>query len=164
MKSNRLAQITAALAILAALALDLLVKHLFLAHAATWNGATLIPGLLDARYAWNHGVSFSLFWQSSSFGGGVLAALLLAVIVALAIAAFRTARPLAAAGYGVIAGGALGNIADRLQHGAVFDFLALHLGGRPLFICNSADIFISLGVVLLAFDTWRAERKPQPAS
>ncbi len=153
-------RLIAILAILAALALDLLVKHLFLAHAAAWNGATLIPGVLDVHDAWNHGVSFSLFWQNSSFGGGVLAALLLAVIVALTIAAFRTDRPLTAAGYGVIAGGALGNIADRLQHGAVFDFLLLHLGGWPLFICNSADVFISLGVILLAADTWRAERKP----
>jgi signal peptidase II len=151
-------RVIAALAIAAAFALDLLVKHVFLAHAADWNGRTVVPGLLDIHYAWNHGVSFSLFWQSSSAGGAILAGLLLIVIVAIAVAAFRTASVWSAAGYGLIAGGALGNIADRIQHGAVFDFLVVRLGDTPFFVCNSADIFISLGVIALAADILLAPR------
>ncbi len=153
-------RLTAALAILAAFALDLFVKHLVLAHAATWNGRVIVTGLLDTDYTWNHGVSFSLFWQSSSVGGAVLAGLLMVVIVGVAIAAFRTDKALTAAGYGLIAGGALGNIADRIQHGAVFDFLVVRFGATPFFVCNSADIFISLGVIALAADLLRA---PKPA-
>jgi signal peptidase II len=68
--------------------------------------------------------------------------------------AWRAASILAAAGFGIILGGALGNLLDRLQYGgAVFDFLALHLGSLPLFVCNFADILISAGVALLFLDS-----------
>ncbi|HEY4940947.1 MAG TPA: signal peptidase II [Rhizomicrobium sp.] len=154
------AQRYALAAIAAAFALDILVKRLFLARASDWNGRVLVPGLLDTHYAFNHGVSFSLFWQNSSFGDAVLALLLMGLVLALTVAAFRTARPLTAAGYGLIAGGALGNIVDRVQHGAVFDFLVVRLGSVPLFVCNSADILISLGVILLAVDILPVDRSP----
>ena len=52
-------------------------------------------------------------------------------------------------GYGLIVGGALGNLVDRALHGAVFDYLFLHLGRIPLFVCNFPDIAISSGVILL---------------
>lgn len=152
------AQRFAIAAIAASFALDVLIKRLFLSHAADWNGKSWIPGLLGTHYAWNHGVSFSLFWQSGSFGAAALAALLTIIIVVLGVAAFRTAKPLLAAGLGVIVGGALGNVADRYQHGAVFDFLVLRLGPYPLFVCNSADIFISLGVILIAADALLAPK------
>ena len=50
-------------------------------------------------------------------------------------------------------GGALGNLWDRVWHCAVFDFLSLHLGNLPLFVCNFADIAISAGVLLLILDS-----------
>lgn len=143
-------RLIAAAAIAAALAADIAVKQLFLSQP--WNGRTLIPGLLETHYAWNRGVSFSLFWQSGSVGSALLAALLMAIIVALCVWAFRAAKPVLSAGLGLIVGGALGNLVDRYNHGAVFDFLAVRLGAWPLFVCNSADIFISLGVICLIWD------------
>jgi signal peptidase II len=113
-----------------------------------------VPGLLDLRYAWNHGVSFSLFWQNDSTGSALLAAGLSLMIVTMALVAFRTERPLIATSLGLIVGGAIGNIADRYRHGGVFDFLFILLGKHPLFICNSADVFISLGVALLLWDAF----------
>lgn len=62
---------------------------------------------------------------------------------------WRAEHKLAAIGYGLILGGALGNLIDRARFGAVFDFLFLHLGSMPLFVCNLPDIAISAGVVLL---------------
>jgi lipoprotein signal peptidase len=141
--------------------IDFAVKRLFMANMAQWNFRTVVPGLLETHYAWNRGVSFSLFWQNSDLGSAVLAALLMGVIIALAISAFRTKLPLVAAGMGLIVGGALGNIVDRATQGAVFDFLVVRLGPMPLFVCNSADLFISLGVILLAADMvmFEASRK-----
>lgn len=139
------------------MALDIACKTLFLAHAATWDGATIIPGLLDLHYAWNHGVSFSLFWQDSGFGSIALSVVLSVIIIGMAVAAFRTNKPILATSLGLIVGGALGNVADRYSHGGVFDFLVVRIGSHPLFICNSADIFISLGVVLLAWDAFFAK-------
>jgi signal peptidase II len=51
---------------------------------------------------------------------------------------------------GLVLGGALGNILDRVRHGYVVDFADLHFGSfRPFFIFNVADAAISIGVVIL---------------
>ena len=149
---NRSARLAAAAAIAIALLVDILMKHLLLAEADDWNNKTIIPGFLQTHYAYNRGVSFSLFWQNTSFGSQALAALQMVFILTFAVLAFRLHKPSVAAGLGLIVGGALGNIADRLGMGAVFDFLVVRLGSTPFFVCNTADIFISLGVIVLAFD------------
>ena len=56
---------------------------------------------------------------------------------------------MSALAYGLVLGGALGNLVDRFRFHAVFDFLSLHLGTVLLFVCNLPDIVISAGVVLL---------------
>jgi signal peptidase II len=133
----------------AATALNLVLQHLLMAMGAR----TLIPGLADFEPAWNRGVSFSLLVQTGDTGRYLLIAVLAIVTVFVAVLAWRAAGILAGAGFGLILGGAIGNLLDRLQYGAVFDFLALHLGSTPLFVCNLPDIFISAGVVLLAADS-----------
>lgn len=116
-------------------------------------GRVLIPGLADFQPAWNRGISFSLFVQDSATGWHLLVALLAVISAVVAVAMWRTTSSLAAMGFALILGGALGNLRDRVLHdGAVFDFLALHLGGLPLFVCNLPDIFISAGAVLLFLD------------
>ncbi len=159
-RSNKLAEVsdlnrarlTAAAAIAISLVVDLAAKRLFLAHMVQWNFHTLVPGFLDIYYAWNRGVSFSLFWQNSTFGSAALSAFLMIVIIGLAVSAFRTSQAIVAVGMGLIVGGALGNIADRATQGAVFDFLVVRIGDHPLFVCNSADLFVSLGVICLGIE------------
>ena len=112
----------------------------------------LIPGVLDFAPTFNRGVSFGLLAQNSPAGCHMLIALLVAITLGVAIMAWRATTLIASAAYGLILGGALGNLFDRLFNGpacAVFDFLALHLGKIPLFVCNFPDIAISAGVVLL---------------
>lgn len=109
----------------------------------------LIPGLLNYAQVWNRGVSFGLFRQDANMGRYVLIAVLAVIIVGVSVLAWRATNALTAAAYGLIVGGALGNLADRAFHGAVFDYLFLHLGQAPLFICNVPDIAISAGVILL---------------
>ena len=129
------------------------------------EGRPLIAGFADFRPAWNNGVSFSLFTQSSDTGRYLLIAVLTAISIAVAAMAWRATNVLVAAGFGLVLGGALGNLMDRLQYrGAVFDFLALHLGSLPLFVCNLADIWISAGVVLLFLDSLLKKPAPEAAS
>ena len=112
----------------------------------------LIPGLADFAPTFNRGVSFGLLAQNSPAGCHMLIALLVAITLGVAIMAWRATTLIASAAYGLILGGALGNLFDRLFNGpacAVFDFLALHLGKIPLFVCNFPDIAISAGVALL---------------
>jgi len=111
--------------------------------------AVIIPGLADFRPAWNSGVSFSLFSQESDMGRYLLMGLTAVISASFAFAAWRAATKLTALACGLILGGALGNLIDRARFGAVFDFLSLHLGSWPLFVCNLPDIAISLGFVLL---------------
>jgi signal peptidase II len=129
-----------------ALLLDLLIEHMLV---AVKDSVVLIPGLLDFARTWNRGVSFGLLWQNGDTGRYVLIAALAVVAVGVGILAWRATNRLAAMGYGLIVGGALGNLVGRAMHGAVFDYLFLHLGRMPLFVCNFPDIAISAGVILL---------------
>lgn len=129
-----------------AFAIGLLIEFLLMPVTAS---AILIPGLLDYAQVWNRGVSFGLFRQDADMGRYFLIAVLAVIIIGVSILAWRAANSLAAAAYGLIVGGALGNLADRAFHGAVFDYLFLHLGQTPLFVCNVPDIAISAGVALL---------------
>ncbi|HVW73580.1 MAG TPA: signal peptidase II [Rhizomicrobium sp.] len=116
--------------------------------------AVLIPGLADFRPAWNNGVSFSLLTQDSATGRYLLIAFLALVTAGVLVVMWRATSRFSAAGLGLIAGGAMGNLLDRIRYeGAVFDFLALHLGRMPLFVCNLPDIFISAGVIMLVADS-----------
>lgn len=123
----------------------------------------LIAGLADFRPQWNPCVSFSLcpLTQDSQFGRYLLILLLVLMTLVVAWLLWRATLRLPAAAWGLILGGALGNLLDRLRYGAVFDFLALHLGGLPLFVCNLPDIFISAGVVLLLLDSLLSRPTPR---
>jgi lipoprotein signal peptidase len=112
----------------------------------------LVPGLADFSPALNRGVSFSLFTQNTDTGRYLLMALLSVISIGVAIMVWQAQSRLTAAGFGLILGGALGNLLDRGFYGGVFDFLALHVGAMPLFVCNLADVAISAGVVFLAAD------------
>lgn len=143
-----------------ALAVSILFQH-FLMNAGA-EPRVLIPGLADFYPAWNRGVSFSLFVQDSVLGWRLLAGFLAVVSAVVAVLMWRATNWLAATGLALILGGALGNLRDRLLYdGAVFDFLALHLGKVPLFVCNLPDIFISAGAVLLLWDSFL--QKPETA-
>jgi len=141
----------------AGLAACLLAQPLLIAHAP----AVLIPGLADFRPAWNRGVSFSLFTQDSETGRYLLMAALAVISAGVAFAAWRATSRLQAIAYGLVLAGALGNLVDRVRfEGAVFDFLFLHLGKMPLFVCNLPDIAISAGVVLLLAEAVLGQPKP----
>jgi signal peptidase II len=67
----------------------------------------------------------------------------------------RTPSPLSAAGLGLIIGGAIGNLIDRIIYGAVADFFLFHAFGFSWYIFNIADVAIVAGVVALLYDSVR---------
>jgi signal peptidase II len=108
----------------------------------------LLP-ILTLYRVHNTGIAFSLF---SGFGSIGLLAVMIAVTAIVLVIWHRTAGEggrLAAIGYALIVGGALGNIIDRLAYGHVVDFLYLHLGTWPLFVFNLADAALTIGPALL---------------
>lgn len=99
--------------------------------------------------AWNTGVSFSMLRDA---GPWLLSGLAVAVSIGLTIWLMRLSACLPSYAVGLIIGGALGNVVDRLRFGAVFDFIDFYVNNWHWPAFNLADSAISIGVVLLLFD------------
>lgn len=133
------------------------------------DGVTETPFFTAQRYelapvfnlvlGWNHGVSFSILNHGDTSHNALLLSLLTLVIVGGLVVwlARTTARPLAMA-LGLVIGGAVGNLIDRLRVGAVADFLDFHIGVWHWPAFNLADSAISIGAVIIVLDSLFAAR------
>ena len=122
----------------------------------------LLP-VLNFTMVWNHGVTFGLFNRLGDWGPIVLAGVSLLVVGALGVWLSRAQNRLVAIALGAIAGGAIGNVIDRLRFGAVVDFIHAHAdtpwGDISWYVFNVGDAAIVCGVAALVFDSqW--PRKP----
>jgi signal peptidase II len=104
---------------------------------------------LDLAMAWNKGVSYGLLTTQLQYLLVALSVIIAAFIFTLLA---KATKPLSAACYGLLIGGALGNALDRVLHGAVADFVHLHWGTWSWYIFNVADIAIVAGVAVLLYD------------
>jgi signal peptidase II len=123
------------------LALDQLTKHTIAAGISPGETRRLLPGV-QLVHVRNTGVAFSLF-----AGGGILVLVFTFVALAVLVGYFarHPDRPLLWLPTGMLIGGAIGNLIDRLANGAVTDFIKLP--HWPAF--NVADMSITFGVLLL---------------
>ena len=108
-----------------------------------------ITPFLNLAMAWNRGVSYGLL---TTHAQQVLIVMSLFISAVLWLWLAKATAPVAAAGLGLIIGGALGNALDRVLHGAVADFVHLHWGTVSWYIFNVADIAIVAGVALMLYD------------
>jgi signal peptidase II len=106
---------------------------------------------------WNRGVSFGLFNDAQAPWAFVA----LAGVVSIGLLWWlgRVETRLAALSIGLVLGGAVGNVVDRLRFGAVFDFLDVHAWGWHWPAFNLADSAISVGVVLLLLESLSGARE-----
>jgi signal peptidase II len=143
------------------IALDQLTKWLMLAYVMTPPRVIEVTPFFNIVYAWNRGISFGLFNAESDWNRWILSGLAI-VIVGFLLAWLRRAQHwLVVLALGLIIGGALGNVIDRLRFGAVFDFLDLHAAGYHWPAFNLADSAITVGVTLLIIDTLFAISEPR---
>jgi signal peptidase II len=145
----------AVLATAVVIALDQATKALVRASIATGQHETVLPGvrLVHVR---NDGVAFGVFAGGATIVTIVIAAALIAL---LAYFATHLDKPLVWLPTGMLLGGALGNIIDRVRDGAVTDFIKLP--GWPAF--NVADMSITFGVIVLLYVVERAARDGAPS-
>lgn len=116
------------------------------------NGQVLSPlPVLDLVLVWNHGITFGLL---AGLGAKILlAGLASLIIIGLIVWIARTSRWLVALAVGAIAGGAAGNVLDRLRYGAVVDFIHVHIGALSYpWVFNVGDSAIVCGVIVLIID------------
>lgn len=115
-------------------------------------GQIVILPVLNFTMVWNRGVTFGLLTGNSTVAHLALALFALAVVIVLGIWLTRTKRLIIAFPVGAIAGGALGNVIDRLHYGAVVDFIQAHAFGYSWYVFNLADAAIVCGVATLVID------------
>jgi len=120
----------------------------------------LLP-VLNLTMVWNQGVTFGLLHGLGAWGHLVLAAIALVVVAGLCLWLRRADNALAAISIGAIAGGAVGNVIDRLRYGAVVDFIHAHIGQWSWYVFNVADAAIVCGVAALILES-QLLRRPRP--
>lgn len=129
----------------------------FAAHAGAPVAA--VTPFFNLVLTGNRGMSFGLFNTNAAMNTAVFTALAAAIVIALIVWLRRAHSPTIRLALGLIIGGAIGNVIDRLIRGAVVDFLDFHLGDWHWFAFNVADAAICLGVVALLLDGLLARPK-----
>jgi len=116
------------------------------------EGLPILNGFLHLTRVNNTGAAFGLFK-----GNAVFLAIICVVFLAVLFLGRRKSAPdiKSFVGFALLAGGALGNLADRILYGHVIDFIDFRVW--PVF--NVADICICSGVILVLWVEWRASRK-----
>jgi len=148
-----------------AAALDQASKAMVLAHFGETGCAphrAVVNSFLDLVLTCNRGVSFGLFDQTG------LNALVFSIVAALVVLLLifwlsRIRSTFLAVAIGLIIGGALGNVIDRLRFGGVIDFLYFHAGAWYWPAFNLADSAICLGVAAMLLDGLLLRRAPSAA-
>jgi signal peptidase II len=108
----------------------------------------VLPPFLEFHMAWNTGVNFGLFRSQGELIRWVLIGVSLAIVAGVLVWMRKNRDPFALVAAGLLVGGALGNVVDRLVYGAVADFLNMSCCGiENPYSFNIADIAIFLGAV-----------------
>lgn len=124
----------------------------------------LLP-IFNFTYTENYGISLGLLTAQTETARWLLVGLTSAIAVGVAVWMSREKNRADHAALGLVFGGALGNILDRLRHGFVVDFADLHFGGfRPFLIFNVADAAISIAVVILLLRAFLSRKDQETGS
>lgn len=116
------------------------------------RGRVQITSFFNLVMEWNKGVSYGLFAQHSQTGRLVLIGVSMVAVAGLALWMAQCTTRLAGLSLGLIIGGAIGNLLDRIVHGAVADFFHFHYAGFSWYVFNIADVAIVAGVIGLLID------------
>lgn len=125
----------------------------------------VLPPWLNLRMAWNQGINFGLMASETNITRWILIAVALGIVAWVWIWIWRScAGVFARVAAGLLIGGALGNVIDRLLYGAVADFLNMSLPGwQNPYSFNVADIAIFAGAIGLVLMPQKKEPE-QPVS
>jgi signal peptidase II len=131
--------------------LDQLTKYCIASHLPLYSTRILIPNWLDLTYTLNPGAAFSLFATMPASVREVffLALSCAATVVLLALIARANTSSSSCAGFGLILGGTLGNLIDRIMRGRVVDFIYFHHDAFSYPVFNVADSAITVGVATI---------------
>ena len=112
------------------------------------NSSLFINEYLNLELLWNTGIGFGMFSQNANVYYHSITLLIFFVIVFLSYLTSKS-HFLDKIFFSLILGGALGNLYDRLLYFAVPDFIDFHINDYHWFTFNIADIFITIGIILI---------------
>ncbi|HKW53189.1 MAG TPA: signal peptidase II [Stellaceae bacterium] len=118
-----------------------------------------VTGFFNLVLTWNRGMSFGLFNNDATLNAAIFTVIAAVIVGGLLVWLRRAQEPLIGIAIGLVIGGAIGNVVDRLWRGAVVDFLDFHLGDWHWFAFNLADAAICIGVGLMVIDSLLGRRE-----
>jgi signal peptidase II len=121
------------------------------------KGRVALTPFLDLVMVWNRGISYGLLAQDGDLGRWLLIALGILGAGLFSWWLWMTRGMLAALSLGLVIGGALSNVIDRLVYGAVADFFLFRVGDFEWYVFNLADAWIVAGAAGLVL-SWLLER------
>ena len=146
---------------------DQVTKAIVVRSMRLGQSVSIVPGYFDLTFVLNPGAAFSLLAtlperiRNPFF---ILISAAAAILIIVYRARHLRAHRLASVSLGLILGGAVGNLIDRIRFGVVVDFLDAHVHQYHWPVFNVADSAISVGVTLLLIEMlleWRRERRSQ---
>jgi signal peptidase II len=155
---------------LAVILLDQATKLVIVRSLRLGQGIPVIPGFFDIVFVLNPGAAFGfLATLSEDLRNPFFILISVAAIVLIVLYHTRYLRShrLVSVALGLILGGAVGNLIDRLRYGMVVDFLDVYVGRYHWPAFNVADSAISIGVGLMLLDMlldWRREKRTIPTN
>ena len=135
--------------------IDQLVKHLVLVNMYFGESIPIIPGIFHITFVLNPGAAFGMMEHQRWIF--VAVAMLVVALVLLFYRKLQQERLITRVGAGLLLGGAIGNVADRIQSGLVVDFLDFRIW--PVF--NIADIAICGGAAMIILDMWQRRNEDE---
>ena len=141
---------------------DQLSKYFVLQHfgeIACVDRREAVTAFLDLVLTCNRGMSFGLFNTGQGLSVPLFSLAAVAIVAVLVFWLSRVHSELLASAIGLIVGGAVGNVIDRVRFGGVIDFLYFHLGSWYWPAFNFADSAICIGVLVMLFEGLLARRQ-----
>ena len=114
---------------------------------------------LNITLIWNEGIAFGLLSFDDKFYYNLIT-LLIALITSIIIWLANKSKGVEKLGFLMIVGGSLGNLFDRIYYSSVPDFIDISINNFHWFIFNVADIFITLGIIIMIMTEFFSKKKP----
>ena len=127
--------------------LDRITKIKIVSHQSS-NNEIYVNDYLNLELVWNTGIGFGLFDMEANFLYHLISLLILIIIFFIIFIIIKSSN-IEKFFYSMIVGGAFGNFYDRVSYYAVPDFIDIHYNNFHWFTFNIADIFVSVGIILI---------------
>lgn len=131
--------------------IDFISKILVKSNLILYKQIAVIDNFLYLTYTNNYGAAFSILKNSKIFL--IIIGLIILIYLVLYIKKHEPKKVIEIIAYGLLIGGILGNLYDRVVYGYVIDFLDFYIFGYDFAIFNIADSFIVIAIILLFINT-----------